>query len=67
MFDLFFDLWVSLIGFGYFQYGRKTRQAPFVGAGVGLIATTFMVKGVVVNLLVAGAIAAAPFALKRLS
>lgn len=67
MFDLFFDLWVSLIGFGYFQYGRKTRQASFVGAGIGLIAVTFMVSGIAVNLILAGAIGAAPFVIERLT
>lgn len=67
MFDLFFDLWVGLIGFGYFQFGRKTRQASFVGAGVALVAITFMVDGVALNLALAAGIAATPFVLKRLT
>lgn len=64
---LFFDLFTSLIGVAYFQVGRRLRDARFVAAGVALVACPYFIHGFFLQLVIAGAIAATPFVLKRLT
>ncbi len=58
---LYASLVVSLIGYGYFMYGRKQSQTPFLIAGAALMGFGYFVPSLLVTALIASALAAAPF------
>ncbi len=57
----------SLVGMGYFMYGKKASEMEFLFAGIGLMVYPYFVSSTAVMGLVGVGLAGAPFLLKRFS
>ena len=55
----------SIIGIGYFTYGKKSRQLIMVICGIALMGYSYFVTGTVYIILIGVALSALPFILAR--
>ena len=55
----------SIIGLGYFTYGKKSQQLLMVISGIALMVYSYFVKGTVYIILVGAGLSALPFILGR--
>lgn len=55
----------SIIGIGYFTYGKKSRQILMVICGIALMVYSYFVKGTVHIVLAGAGLSALPFILGR--
>lgn len=55
----------SIIGMGYFAYGKKSRQILMVVCGIALMVYSYFVTGTVYIILIGAALSALPFILGR--
>lgn len=58
---LFLSLVISLVGFGYFTYGKKQLETKFLVSGLVLMGFSYFVSPLWLAASLAGVIAAAPF------
>ncbi len=64
--SLFLSLLISVVGLGFFIYGKKQRRAPQLVAGVVLMGYSYFVSSVVWMLVIAAAVLAALWSVVRL-
>ncbi|MCC6483849.1 MAG: hypothetical protein IT209_03290 [Armatimonadetes bacterium] len=58
---LYVSLLISLVGYGYFMYGKKQARTPFLLAGAALMSFGYFVPSIALSALVAAVLAGAPF------
>ncbi len=64
--SLFLSILISVVGLGFFIYGKKQRRAPQLLAGVVLIGYSYFVSSVVWMLVIAAAVLTALWSVVRL-
>ena len=64
--SLFLSILISVVGLGFFIYGKKQRRAPQLLAGVVLMGYSYFVSSVVWMLVIAAAVLAALWSVVRL-
>jgi predicted phage tail protein len=55
----------SIIGLGYFAYGKKSRQLLMLICGIALMVYSYFVNGIVYIVLIGVGLTALPFILGR--
>lgn len=58
---LFVGILAGVAGLSYFIYGKRQERIAFLAAGVGLCVFPYLVEGLVLQILIALGLAAAPF------
>jgi len=58
---LFVGILAGVVGLSYFIYGKRQERIAFLAAGVGLCVFPYLVEGLVLQILIALGLAAAPF------
>ncbi len=64
--SLFLSILISVLGLGFFIYGKKQRRAPQLVAGVVLMGYSYFVSSVVWMLVIAAAVLTALWSVVRL-
>ncbi len=64
--SLFLSILISVVGLGFFIYGKKQRRAPQLLAGVVLMGYSYFVSSVVWMLVIAAAVLTALWSVVRL-
>jgi hypothetical protein len=54
----------SILGTAYFVYGKRQQRFSFLLAGIGLCLYPYVVDGIVLDVVVGVALAAAPFLIR---
>lgn len=62
---LFLNLFFSLVGMGYFMFGKRQTELWFMIAGVGLMIFTYLFSGILLLLTIGAALMALPFVIRR--
>ena len=61
----FLSMVFGAIGTGYFIYGKKQQNVPFLVAGVGLMVYPYFFSSILAMVLIGLVIAAIPFAIEK--
>jgi hypothetical protein len=63
--SILLDFLISIIGMGYFIYGKKSVNIPFIISGVILSIYPYFVSGIILTIIIGLAIIVAPFVTDR--
>ena len=63
--SIFLDFFISLIGMGYFIYGKKSVNFSFLLSGIILSVYSYFVSGIMLTIIIGLVIIVAPFVLNR--
>ena len=63
--QLFLSLFISVVGFSYFVYGRKRQSATFLLTGAVMMGFSYFMGSLWLTLAIGVALAIAPFAIRH--
>ena len=63
---LLFGFFISMIGLGYFIYGKKIMDYHFLLSGVALMVYPYFISNLMLSIFIGLALAALPFITRRL-
>lgn len=63
--SLFFNIFISAIGFAYFTYGKKAVSLSFLICGLIIMIYPYFVSGLALSVIIGVILSVAPFIINR--